>query len=319
MIKYALVTVFTFFTLSIFAQSSTEITEYLNLFDNQHAAVNNLTMTYLQYSVHSEDYDLIEQKRQELIKQLDASINTIKAVKPLGEDSSLKDEALNVYESIRATFNVDFAELLTLKMQSQNSYDALKKYFEARKIAEQKVDDASDRFLAAQRTFAEKHNIQLIEGDVNSDVKALNKLNNYHQAIMLRYFGTMMLNNDFMEAMNSGNAEIAEEKRALLQKESEMALDSLTAMPAFEEDDTYRNSAIELVKLFKTLSTESYPKVLKVMQMDATERKQEDVDAYNSILQKINQELPVLNEKVSVTGNELLKKYVPKPRETRKL
>ncbi|NJL74457.1 MAG: hypothetical protein HC892_04850 [Saprospiraceae bacterium] len=45
-----------------FAQTQEEISNYLDFFNNQHQAVNQLTMSYLQYAVHSDDFAFVEQK-----------------------------------------------------------------------------------------------------------------------------------------------------------------------------------------------------------------------------------------------------------------
>ncbi|NJK82978.1 MAG: hypothetical protein HC912_03325 [Saprospiraceae bacterium] len=183
--------------------------EYLTFFNNHHIAVNNVAMDYLQYSVHKEDINEIDAKRQDLVAQLNKSIDQINQIAPFGEDNSLKEEALKVYQLLLKSFSGDFTELFQLKLESQTSFEAMEKYFAARKVTEQEVEVASKKYLEAQIKFAQKYNVELVEAAQNNDVEVLNRLNNYHQAVFLRYFKVNMLNNDFMDALNTQDTEKA--------------------------------------------------------------------------------------------------------------
>ncbi len=306
--------------LTAFAQSASDVNNYLTFFNNQHIAVNNAAMAYLQFSVHSEDLNLIQEKRQNVVSQLNNSIELIqKAPAFEQEDNSLKAEALNVFNSLLSSFSENPTELLQLKMQSQNSYEAMEKYFEAQKASEKKMEIASERYLGAQKAFAEKYNVQLVEAADNNDIKDLNQLNNYHQAIFLRYFKVTVRNNDFMEALNGQNFEQAQQALNQLAEDSGAERKSLNAMPDFKQDSTYRMAAVELVEAIDDLANEGYKTMLDLMQKAPTERTQTDVDTFNEVATQFQTIIPQLNQKAMEAGNELLKKYVPKPRATKRL
>lgn len=311
---------FSAISFTLVAQSGSDVNNYLTFFNNQHTAVNNAAMAYLQFSVHSEDLNLIQEKRQTVLNQLNNSIDLIqKAPAFKEEDNSLKDEALNVFQTLRSSFDENPAEMMQLKMQSQTSFDAMESYFNAQKVAQQKMEAASGRYLAAQRAFAEKYNVQLVEADENNDIQDLNRLNNYHQAVLLKYFKVTARNNDFMEAMNSQDLEKAQQVLDELSKDSEAALASLKAMPDFKEDSAYRMAAIELVAAIDDLAKNGYGTMLNLMKKSPTERTQADVDAFNKTATSFQTLIPQLNQKTMEAGNELLKKYVPQPRATKRL
>ncbi len=306
-----------FLILSLIVQvhaQTDNVLEYLNFFNSHHIAVNNVSMDYLQYSVHKEDINEIDGKRQEVVAQLTTSIDQIKQAPAFGEDNSLKEDALKVYQLLLKSFSGDFTELFQLKLQSQTSFEAMEKYFAARKATEKQVEEASKKYLNAQINFAKKYNIELIEAEQNNDVEVLNRLNNYHQSVFLRYFKVNILNNDFMDALNTQDTEKATQVLVKLKSVSAAELKLLEAMPAFDGDDSYKNAAIALVKDIKELSAESYPTLLNILKKPQSELTQEDVEQFNSIIATAQGELPTLNNNVNMAGNNLLKKFVPAPR-----
>ena len=311
-IVYSFLVVMTMATGS-FAQTQEEISNYLDFFNNQHQAVNQLTMSYLQYAVHSDDFAFVEQKRQELIAQLNKSIAALKELKSSNMDDSMQKAALEVYENYLNSFEADFSELLQLKMNSQSSYEAMEKYFEARKLAEQKVDQASNRYNEAFKAFAQKYNIQLMEAEENSAISSLNQLNNYQQTIFLKYYKVVTLNNQFMDALNGQNIAAAKTSQTELLQATEQTLKSLRAMPPFKEDSSYRDAAIKFIELIKSLSKEGYTKMIQMLEKPDTQRTQEDVNQYNNVITQLQEQLPQLDQAVQMASSELLKKFVPKP------
>lgn len=303
-----------FFLVTQLHAQTENVVEYLNFFNDHHIAINNVAMAYLQYSVHREDINEIDGKRQEVVAQLTISIDQIKQSPPFGEDNSLKEEALKVYQLLLKSFSGDFSELFQLKLQSQTSFEAMEKYFAARKITEKQVEEASKRYLNAQINFAKKYNVELIEAEQNNDIEVLNRLNNYHQAVFLRYFKVNVLNNDFMDALNMQDTEKATKILIQLKSVSETELKSLQAMPGFDGDESYKNAAIALVQEVKKLSSENYPKMLNILKKPQSELTQEDVKQFNSIIATTQVALPTLNNNVNLAGNDLLKKFVPEPR-----
>ncbi|MEM1327355.1 MAG: hypothetical protein AAGI23_15435 [Bacteroidota bacterium] len=317
--KYLLINFLFLATFNLSAQSAEDIERYFTFFNNQHIAVNNLAMQYLQYSVHSTDMALIENKRQSVIEQLNKSIQEVEAMPTLKDDDQLKPTALEVFRSFLGSFEMDFVEVLQLKANSQSSYESMEAYFQSRKDAEKKVDEAADRYLEAQKAFAEKHDIQLQLAEENQDVQDLNRLNNYHQAIFMRYFKILMRNAEFTEALNTQDATEIAKTRNILLIESEAQLKSLAAMPAFQGESIYKPAAVELITTIRDLAKTDYLTLEQIMHKPGAERTQEDANQFNSIVQGLQTKVMPLNQKANEQGNELLKKYVPKPRMTQRL
>jgi len=310
---------FLLITISLNAQTMQEINRYINYFNNQHIEVNNLAMTYLQYSVHSNDFGTIEQQRQKLIKQLNSSVEFMEKIQAIEGGEDLKTTAIEVFRSYLESFNLDFVNLIQLKAESNTSYDAMEKYFLARKEAEKKVSKAAERYAQAQKSFAEKHHIEIKEAEENTGIQELNVLNNYHQSIFLKYSKILMHNNEFMQYLNAQDLESISQSRLQLVKESEETIKVLEAMPDFKEDTEYRDAVTAFVREIQKLAIGDYKDLETILKKDETKRTEEDVNTFNSAMQNFQMAIPQINAEVNEKGNELLKKYIPKPRVAKQL
>ncbi|MEL6719560.1 MAG: hypothetical protein AAFP82_12660 [Bacteroidota bacterium] len=310
---------FALMTISLNAQTIQEINRYLTYFNNQHIEVNNLAMTYLQYSVHSDDFGTIEKQRQKLIQQLNSSVEFMEKIKPIEGGEELRNTALEVFQSYLESFNLDFVNLMQLKIDSKSSYEAMEKYFAARKEAEKKVDGAAERYAKAQEAFATKHNIQIQEAEENSGVQELNLLNNYHQSIFLKYSKILMRNNEFMQYLNEQEMDNITTSRLQLVKDTGETIKILEVMPAFKEDTEYRDAVTAFVREIQKLAVGDYKDLETILKKAETERTQEDVNVFNAAMQNFQTVIPQINAVVNEKGNELLKKYVPKPRVAKQL
>ncbi len=293
--------------------------EYSTMLFNEHAAVVNRNMEYLQYSVHSDDIALVEQKRMGLIQQIQQSLQAVKAMPAYEGDAKLRDEIAAVLQAYLESFRIEFKQVNLLKQNSKASYDAMEQYLKASTDAEKKLDAASDRAAAAQLAFAKKYKIQIAEDEEKAaGAKLLNELNNYHRAIFLRVFKMSKKDAEFSDALQAQNAAQMERFRKELEVICDENLMFLERLPAFNGDAAYRDAAVAMTKFFKDNAGIGYKKLTEVIRK-GNQRTQEDVDAFNKVIDRNNNESPRLNDAVNEAANQLFKKNVPKPIETRQI
>ncbi len=303
----------------VWSQSAESPETYISRLSNEYAEVSNRNLEYLQYSVHSDDIALIEQKRVALIQQIQKSYSNLKAIPPYKGDSKLRDEMLAVFEAFIESFNIEFKEVNMLKQNSKNSFEAMEQYLNASNAAEKKLDVASSRAIAAQVAFARKYNIKLTEDEEKANsVRILNNLNNYHRAIFLRIFKVAKKEAEFSDALNRQSIPDMERTRRDLERICEENLLFLERMPDFQSDTTYRDAAKNYIRFYQSIASDGYKTLIAVLRK-GDKRTKEDVDAFNHVIQQCSEEGPALNDKVNEAANQLFKKHVPKPVETRRI
>lgn len=285
---------------------------------NEHAMVSNKNMDYLQHSVHSDDYALIEQKRMVLIQQIQQSLTNVRTMPPYEGDAKLRDEIAAVFEAYLALFKVEFRQVDVLRRSSKDSYIAMENYLKATTEAEKKLDAASARAAAAQAAFARKHKLQIEEDEENSSSKTLSRLNDYYRAVFLRVFKLSKKDAEFSDALKEQSFGKMDRYRRELDVICDDQLYYLGKLPDFNGDASYRDAALALTKFYKDLAVNGYKTMTDVIRK-GDKRTNEDIEAFNAVITKINEELPALHDAVNEAGDQLFKKHVPKPIETRRI
>ena len=297
---------------SVFGQ--TDPIEFNNALVVEQSLVTAKNLEYVSYSVHAEDYNEVERKRKEVIKQIQGSITRVTALTPPENGVTLKGEALEVLNMYKTVFSMDFAEVTELKKDSESSYEAMERYFKAQDKVEKQLEKAGDRFEKAQERFAKKNDFKIVksEGDdpLSEQIKKMNEVNEYTRKIFLTYFKADKAHAAFMEAMNNEEKSLDSKRRKMESTASE-AITALSKMSGFDGDKAYLESARKLMKFYKNLAQNEFADVVRVTKLKQKDLTQADVDAYNEAIQKYNEQINPLITDFNSKYDALLKKYVP--------
>lgn len=293
-------------------QSMTNAVAYNDFLVNEQMNIQNRQLEYIQYAVHSDDYNQVEGKRQAVKAQMEASLSRVKALPPFNEDAKLSDEMVQLIEISLSVVNTEFNEANTLKRNSRESYEAMEKYLAALQEGEQKLAEANARFGEAQKAFAERHGLELVESEgSNNVVETINKLNRYHRSIYLKEFQVARLNADFVDALNNKDIEAMDQARKGIQQACEENLKYLRSLPDFNGNTSYRDAAIAEMSYFQQLAGDKYTQLIAISKKE--QPTQEDVNDFNSIIMSLNEELPELSRQFQEASAELMQENVPRP------
>lgn len=293
------------------AQEFSTPVEYFDYLNNQHNQLVVKNLEYVQHSVHSEDVLEVEAKRVEVIEQLGKAILKVGTLPPFKEDDSIRKELLTVLKSYLESFEIEFTEINILKSKSSESYESMQEYLDAQDAAEKKLARAADQYQKAQREFAQRNNIKLLEAEENSEINQINKVNAYYRVVFMKYFRISKLNAAFTDAMNVRDAENMKISRLKLLTAAREELKKLQLFPDFNGNTQFRDSGIDLIKFHKELAENDYLKMINIMGKE--EISQEDVDTYNTIINRINNKVNELTNIYNNELNNLLRSNVPKP------
>ncbi|MGB0985172.1 MAG: LIC11966 family surface protein [Saprospiraceae bacterium] len=288
--------------------------EFNNAIVVEQAMVTAKNLEYVSYSVHSKDFNEIDRKRKEITTQIDASIKAVTALTAPERGADLKKEALEVLGMYKRIFDMDFVEVAKLKQDSESSYDAMERYFEAQQKAEKQLDKAGDRFNRAQERFAKRNDFKIEKSDgtdpLSKQIKKMNRANEYTRKIFLTYFKADKAHGAFMEAMSKQEKGL-EGKRSKMEKAAKEALGVLKEMDGFEGDKDYLNATVKLMTFYKNIAANEFVDVVKVATAKQEDLTQKDVDNYNNGIQKYNNGVNALIMDFNQKYSELLKKHVP--------
>jgi hypothetical protein len=322
---------FLFFALflcsSTFINAQNDALEFNNLLVNEQNLVSAKNLEYVSYSVHSEDFATVEQKRLDVVKQIDKSSKTISKKDAPAEAAKMKEEVLEVLKMYKKVFTLDFVEVNELKQSKQNSYQAMENYFKAQDAAEKKLSKASQRFSKAQERFAKKMDVELkVQEEDAKEVEkfaVINEVYGYTRQIFLIQFKVSKADAEFMDGLSENkSASYLDSKKSKLEDITGEAVKALKSTKSFKGDSKYKNSALDLVKFYEEMAKKNYGDMVKLATLKAKNPKKlsrDEVNDYNDLVNKYNetintynQKIQELNSKFNEENSKLLQKYVPK-------
>ena len=303
------------------AQNEGNPVNYLQYFNNQYQAINAKNMEYLQYNVHSDNINSIEQKRAALINQVNESLRKTKALPPFGQDTTLKSGMINILHQYQEAFQIDFKNVNILKQNSLESFETLEAYYDALEKAETKLEDNTKAFVEIQEAFAQKNNIKLVTTGSDELILELNELNQYYRNVFKQFFKVSKANATFTNALQKEDAEKMEDARGKLLKICEEEITKLEETPPYKEDSSYKDAVLEYAKMSLELSNNQYKKVVEVTKkkQSGAQLTQEDVNTFNKVVEIFNTKFMEMTNQANLKGSELLKNNIPKPIETSKI
>ena len=86
---------------------------------------------YISFNVHSEEFEQMETKRKEVTQQIIESKEKIRSMPPLEGDTRLRDEAVEALNEYLNAFELDYKNIIGLKRQSKDSFEAMEAYWKA--------------------------------------------------------------------------------------------------------------------------------------------------------------------------------------------
>lgn len=297
--------------------------DYADYLIKRHNFTVERNFDFYTYSVHEQDLQKANQRRQEVIAEVEARAREVEAAPAWEGDESLRNSVGKVIGYHLSSLREDYVNIWELRMQSSNSSEAMEKYFEALNKLETEARQASEELERVSKAFAEKNKLRVAEEEQESllsrRIEQVNQVNQYYRSLFLTYFTAAKVQEELMPLVQEERWNEAKDMVTGFEKELEQLRQEVQQAGDFDGDDTYREVISEALDFFSLMASEKYPQIIKVGLTPDTELTQEDVNAYNEAIQYFNENGARINQKVNETGDAFLKKHIPKPVEKTKL
>jgi hypothetical protein len=171
---------------------------------------------------------------------------------------------------------------------------------------------AANQFEVSQQTFADLHGIKIVqaEGKTVDKMKCANEVSGYQRRIYLSYFRVSKDNGRFKKALAAKDVATMKKEQMALQQSVMTTLSELKGMGAFEGEDGYRLAALEATKFMDGMANKDYKTLIAFYEKEEKSRTQQDVDAFNAVITKMNKEGNRLIENMNTAQQRLLEKMV---------
>jgi hypothetical protein len=282
---------------------------YLEAMMGYHQQISQANMLFFRCAVHCQDPAQVETYRQELEQLLKGSIDAVGRMPDFEGDDMLRTESLTILNSQLESCQKDYLELNQNYAGVNSTADAIEEYYRLLEAAERKQARETERFERAYRGFAAKHDIQLVENDMESEVEFANRVNSYYRALNMPTLPLQSALARAMEAVQAGSHKELEDARFELEGAVRNANYKVNQLGPFEKDDDFRQATLTYIDVMNQAAETYLPAMVQYLRF----QKNEDIEAYNAAINFLNTSLNPAIEKLNMAQDTFLKNHVPEP------
>lgn len=336
---------FSFFLVGLFlafiasSQSIKTASDYLSFFNSQDNLISQKYLSYMSESAHGSKLRKLEQKRKELLNTLHAAQNNATRLKPFNGDTLLKKNYETYITMLNSIFNEDYGKIVDLEEIAEQSYDKMEAYLMAQELADQKLDEAMNRFKTAFEKFAADNSITLVhhEDKLSQKLGKIGKTSQYYHRIYLIFFKVYKQEAYLTDAVQRKDVNAIEQNRTTLLKYVAEAQAKLDTAKPFNRDQSLLMAAKKFNQFCKSegekmtavteylLKADEFEKLRKVFEADG-DRSKAEVDNYNQSVKNINKLIDTNNQQMQALNKgrsqaldgwnnsvkEFFESYIPK-------
>ena len=310
---------------------------YMTAIGLHHKDITSNTWNYVKSTAHSKNGKKIDARRQELLKSILEAKNNMAKMPGYDGDVSYRDSAVTFLSLNFKVLNEDYGEILNMEEIAEQSYDLMEAYMLAKEKANDKLKKASVNLQKAQKSFAEAHNINLMEGEKSKIEEKLEKAGaamKYYNQVYLIFFKSYKEELYLLNALNTNDLNALEQTKSSLISFSNEGIKELQKLGNYKTDATIKEACKKMLTFFQQeaendvpiytnffLKKENFEKIKSAFdKKKSSDKTKEDIaqfneavnalnnasDAFNSTNDKLNNlRLTLLNE-----WNEKVQKFM---------
>ncbi|MBI1289062.1 MAG: hypothetical protein GC178_15960 [Flavobacteriales bacterium] len=295
------------------AQSSGSAVEHMTQITTPFGSFKKELWQYLKSVTQGKSARKVEKTRKKLIEQLETVSKDLKKISAFEGDASLKDAASDYMQLTTTVLKEDYAKIVDMEAIAEQSYDAMEAYMMAKELANDKLDEASDKLNAAQNVFAGAHNITLLESEddeLTKKIKSASEALKYYNAVYLIFFKPYKQEAYVLDAQQREDMGSFQQTVNGLKVDAEEGLAKIDGLDIYKGDASLKVAVKHILDFYQTEAEKDFPKVadfhLKRDEFDKlraaiegmreSERTKADIDKYNKAAEEFNAAIKSYNE-----------------------
>lgn len=298
------------FTANCVAQDLEKAGDYMSYIGKQQENISKKYLSYTSASAHGKREKKVEALRQKLLNEVEESRMNISGMPSFKTDKSYRDTAVSFMKLYYNVLNDDYSKIINMEEIAEQSYDAMEAYLLAQEKVSDKLNEANEKVRAAEKAFAAKNNITLIDGksELGNMMEEVHDLNVYHHQVYLIFFRPYKQEMYLMEAAEKGNITGIEQNKNALLKYATEGLEKLNTLKAFKGDNSIALACKAMLNFYVKevndkmntvseyfLTKERFEKIKKEFEKKGSPSK-EEVDAYNKAVNDVNKASQAYNK-----------------------
>lgn len=292
------------------AQDFKNALEYMEFIDEQQEDIPKRMWRYTRAIAHSRSDRAVENNREKLVETIEDAMKKISS-KPGYEGDDFKKQVLTMLEFNKNLLNDDYEKIIDMKAVAEQSYDAMEAYMKAQEMADEKMEEVQKTYETNYYTFANIHNIQIIEGetDLGKKMAKSNEVFKYYKKMYLIYFKVFVNEIYLMDALNAGDVNGIQQNTNALSMSAEEGLKTLDTVVSYDGDKSLIEMTKKSFKFFQDEADNKMPILIDFLvlnedmqksqeTLDNTpkrKRTQEQIDKFNAMVNDFNTAVKTYN------------------------
>jgi hypothetical protein len=309
--------VFTFYTSS--AQKFKNANEYLSFIGEENQKISKSSWNYTKSVAHSKSPRKIEGDRKRLLKSIQRAMQKIKKATPFEGEETFKKTVLEYMDLRTSILKNDYAKIVDMKEVAEQSYDFMEAYILAQKLADERMQEAQETYENAQKDYAARNNIRLIdaETDLSRKMKISNEVFEHKNDVYLVFFKSNIQERFMLSALSSNDISAIQQNANALQTFAKEGMESIDTITIYKEDVSLVKATKIALQFYKNETEIEIPKMLEFFLLNekfnaiknaidkksGKDRTKKEIDDYNGMVEKMNKAVNDFNK-----ANEKLNK-----------
>jgi len=295
-------------------QTSQEAAEYMGKIIDPLSETKNETWQYIKAMAHSKGAKRVEKKRQKLLNEIREVRTEINRQHSFYKDDTLKKAIVEYLNLDYTILKEDYGKILDMEAIAEQSYDNMEAYLLAKELASEKLHESFDIVKKAEKDFAAKYNITLIESEedrMSEKIRKAGEALKYYNTIYLIFFKSYKEDSYVMAALTNKDLNAFVQHNSTLEKFSEEGIAELEKTKSFQGDIRMKRMGIEYLRFLNKESKTTYVsqkdnfmKLDKFDKLDKAYKSKRKKDITNEDIKKFNEAVNEVNEAIK-KSNEL--------------
>lgn len=291
------------FTVST-SKAQKEAVQYIENINKELNSLMTDTWDYTSAVAHGKTARKIDNRRKDLIKTSKQAKNNVSRMPAFEGDAAFRDSVVAYLDINYSVLTHDYEKIVDMEDIAEQSYDMMEAYLLAQEKADERLNLASDRMQEAQKKFAAKNNINLLENKdkVAKKLESAGDVMKYYNEVYLIFFKSYKQEAYLIDAMNKNDVNAMEQNKNALLSTSNEGLDKLSKIQPFKGDANLKAACKNMLDFYKDEASSKMPDIIDFYMkkekfdkiktaFDAksqSSRTKEDVDQYNTAANDMN-------------------------------
>ena len=284
--------------------------EYMSYIHQQNENISKKFLSYASASAHGKRARKVENLRTKLLDEVQEVRMNIGSMPAFKGDKTYRDTSVSFMKMYYNVLNDDYSKVVNMEEIAEQSYDEMEALLLIKEGIDKKLEEGNEKVHQAQKTFAAKNNITLVESTSALDEKTnqVHELNKHYNEIYLLFFKPYKQEEKLMEAVSKGNITSIEQTKNAMQRYATEGIEKLKSIKSFQGDNSVTAATKSILQFYVKeatamsaisdyfLAKERFDAVNKEFEKKDEPTKAE-TDNYNKAVKEINKALEVYNQK----------------------